>query len=359
MGGGGCRGRQLRSRLVDVERDSFHAAPCPPRPRSLPPAEGHHGKHRRHGDKKHDSFSRHNQLRFIGGNATATKRIHAEDGAPVSSIISTLNHGHTIESNDIHPTASPPPPGEGTGRRRASLRSVALSGPDHTELGTTSVHELTPNLAVGISRGRFPKGYPHVDPNEDAVFAATDGSTSVLCVVDGHSGFDAAGAAIAAISEAAPQILDQNPDSIVADLSLLAAQAVATNVPSLAPPRERSETAVTIVALREAALASSTAGDTACFVVEGRRVNRIGGATEFLTPSSGSDAVATMTATPSERSTVVVLSDGIIDFAGDTTRALRSIRDLSARDAVDRLLALAFQGGAGDNLSVAVFTQSK
>ena len=78
----------------------------------------------------------------------------------------------------------------------ANFRSALLLGEDHTELEEVAITEVTPNLAIGISRGRFPKGYPHVDPNEDAVYAATDGTTTVLVVADGHQGFDAARAAI-------------------------------------------------------------------------------------------------------------------------------------------------------------------
>ncbi|MEA3502778.1 MAG: hypothetical protein U9R47_08390, partial [Actinomycetota bacterium] len=75
-------------------------------------------------------------------------------------------------------------------------QSILLLGSDHTELGEVEIAELSPHVAVGISRGRFPKGYAHVDPNEDAVFAATDGTTAIIAVADGHHGFDAAEAAI-------------------------------------------------------------------------------------------------------------------------------------------------------------------
>jgi hypothetical protein len=89
-----------------------------------------------------------------------------------------------------------------------TVRSIVLLGSDHTELEQIAIEELTPNVAIGISRGRFPKGYPHLDPNEDAVFAATDGTTTVLAVADGHHGFDAAREAILTISDTTPSVIN-------------------------------------------------------------------------------------------------------------------------------------------------------
>jgi hypothetical protein len=74
------------------------------------------------------------------------------------------------------------------------FQSALLVGSDHTELDEVAIEEVTRNLAIGISCGWFPKGHPHADPNDDTVFAATDGNTAILAVADGDHGFDAAGA---------------------------------------------------------------------------------------------------------------------------------------------------------------------
>ncbi len=87
------------------------------------------------------------------------------------------------------------------------VSQAALWGDEHTELGEMAVAPLRPSAAVALSRGKFPKGYPHLDPNEDAVLAATDGVTWLLAVADGHNGFDAARAAVAALQTGAAAIL--------------------------------------------------------------------------------------------------------------------------------------------------------
>ena len=84
--------------------------------------------------------------------------------------------------------STPTPP-----KGNAVIRSSLLLGSNYETLGDVAIEEITPQLAIGISRGRFRKGYPHVDPNEDAVIVAADDATTVLAVADGHNGFDAAG----------------------------------------------------------------------------------------------------------------------------------------------------------------------
>ena len=121
------------------------------------------------------------------------------------------------------------------------FQSALLLGSDHTELDEVAIEVVTPNLAIGISSGRFPKGYPHADPNEDAVFATTDGVTTILAVADGHHGFDAARAAITAIAEAARAPTDEAIQSIVRRLTVTPIDAVTATVPPL--PRLVTRTA--------------------------------------------------------------------------------------------------------------------
>ena len=100
-----------------------------------------------------------------------------------------------------------------------TFHSALLLGEDHTELEEVAITEVAPNLAIGISRGRFPKGYPHIDPNEDAAYAATDGTTTVLAVADGHQGFDAARAATSAIADTAPGVIDAPLEVVIRQLA--------------------------------------------------------------------------------------------------------------------------------------------
>jgi len=234
------------------------------------------------------------------------------------------------------------------------LRTALLLGEDHIELGDVAIREITPKVAIGISCGRFPKGYPHLDPNEDAVFAASDGDTTILAVADGHQGFDAAREAIAAIASAAPSLISSDPNSIVRELGTAAIAAVASKVPAFDPPRSRSRTALSICAIRGGNLATSTAGDTACFVARKGRARRIGASSPFLSPNTDPGSMQIDVVALSPRSSIFVASDGLVDFVKPLHRTLRSATRQLPRDAVDLLMAAAFAGGAGDNIALGV-----
>ena len=152
-------------------------------------------------------------------------------------------------------------------------RSALLLGQDHSELGGIAIDEVTPRISIAISRGRFPKPYAYVDPNEDAVFALTDGTTTVLAVADGHNGFDAARTAIHAVELVAPDVLAAPAQKATA---LLAEAAVTSVNDSLPPTRVDSRTALTVVVISNGALAAATFGDTVCFVVTRRDIERVG-----------------------------------------------------------------------------------
>jgi serine/threonine protein phosphatase PrpC len=235
------------------------------------------------------------------------------------------------------------------------LVTALLLGDDHVELEEVAIREIAPNLAIGISRGRFPKGYPHLDPNEDAVFAAGNGDSAILAVADGHQGFDAARVAITAIATAESFGLDEDPESIVHRLAATAIEAVTATIPSLPSPRNGSRTALTVAALHGGSMATATLGDTACFIVTKRRASRIGAPTSFLDPNTDATGIRTHTASLPNKGSVVVVSDGIVDYVADLGRPLRSGSPLNVPQQVEHLIAASFAGGAGDNVAVAVY----
>ena len=253
---------------------------------------------------------------------------------------------------------SPRPQDGGRGAEQpGAFDSALLLGEDHTELEEVAIREITPNLAIGISRGRFPKGYPHVDPNEDAVYAATDGTTTILVVADGHHGFDAARAAISAIADAAPDAIAAPLEVIIRQLADAAIDAVAEIVPTLPPPRNTSRTSLTICAVRGDAIAATTIGDTAW----------IRGDPSPLEASRDRDATSSpprpiplrsrsQRRSSHDRAAVILTTDGFLDFASDVTGTLRSAAQLDlARQQPSSSSPRAFAGGAGDNISVAVY----
>ena len=238
------------------------------------------------------------------------------------------------------------------------LPSALLLGEDHTELAEVAIREITPYLAIGISRGRFAKGYAYVDPNEDAVYAATDGTTTVLAVADGHHGFDAARAAISAIADTAIGAMDAPLEAAVRWLAGAAIGAVRGSVPPLSPPRNTSRTAVTVASVRGNAVAAATIGDTAGFVVTRRRSKRLGTDTEFLSAETDPNVIEITKAKLSDRTAMILATDGFLDFAAQPKATLRTVPQLAALDAAELLISESFSGGAGDNIAVAVYRHS-
>jgi hypothetical protein len=221
--------------------------------------------------------------------------------------------------------------------------SVLLLGENHTDYGAVAVEEISDDLAVAISRGRFPKSYPHVDPNEDAVFASTDGTFT-------------ARAAIEAIRDSAADTVTHAIEDGISLLAGAAIAAVAEFVPDLAPPRDTSRTALTVCVIRDDEISSITLGDTSCLAVSRRGVDRIGPVTEFLGPATSPDEVIVTSETLGKGTSIIVASDGLVDYAKFTevTAAIAG----SAAEIAKSLLGAAFEGGAGDNIAVAAFSST-
>jgi len=232
---------------------------------------------------------------------------------------------------------------------------AVLLGADHPDLGEIATAAPTPRVAAALSRGRFPKGYPALDPNEDAVLVADADRLLVAVVADGHRGFDAARCVI----DAAAGVLtrDPNPDPVglVGQVLTAAVTALDATLPTLEPPRSASRTALSVAAVAGDRLVVATAGDTACFVVAGRSVRPVGEPHEFLGTGASPDEIPLVEAPLSAGAAVVVTSDGFTDFTIRTApRVLRQVPALMPKAAAKMLVDAAFAGGAGDNVAVAV-----
>ena len=227
-------------------------------------------------------------------------------------------------------------------------RSALLLGEDHTELGGIAVDEVTPRISIAISRGRFPKPYAYVDPNEDAVFALTDGATTILAVADGHKGFDAARTAIQAVELVAPDVLTTPAETATA----LLVEAAVTSVNDSHPPtRVDSRTALTVVVISDGALAAATFGDTVCFVVIRQDIERVGRSAAFIGHDTITRNFEIETRPVKAQATTILASDGLTNYA--TESAIRSaIGDRGGH--AETFVHMAFEGGAGDNVAVAV-----
>ena len=233
------------------------------------------------------------------------------------------------------------------------LLSARLLGSEAVELGEIHTATLGGSCALALSRGRFPKGYPHTDPNEDACFAATDGNSWLLAVADGHNGFTAAEAAIGAIeSPGLLALAATDPAGAAGQAMTLAHKAV---VSALVGTDSSSRTALTVLAMSPAGVATSQAGDTVGFVVGRARARMLTEPGPFLGRDLASDALAapdSHTLQPGEG--VVLASDGLIDFLG--RQPLRILAPLFDPDeplaSVESAVGAAFAGGAGDNVAL-------
>jgi serine/threonine protein phosphatase PrpC len=241
--------------------------------------------------------------------------------------------------------------------------SVALLlGADHPELGATQTRALGSDTAIGLSAGRLPKSYWHLDPNEDAALIAVAPGVRVLAVADGHSGSDASHAALVAIAELARDVLgdpDAPPRALLPLLLQAAGASVTEQLRAAAEERTNSRTALSLAILTDSEVHVATWGDTSAVRVRGGKAKPLTGTSAFLGPYPAEPARGATKLRPGDR--VVVCSDGITDFLG--TRPIERIAasataDRDATAIVVDLLRRASDGGAGDHLAVAAATIS-
>jgi serine/threonine protein phosphatase PrpC len=234
------------------------------------------------------------------------------------------------------------------------LATVALLGSSYEGLGEIGVAEIPPRLALAISRGRFPKGYPHVDPNEDAAFAAAAASAVLMAVVDGHNGFVAALTVVDAFTAIADDLLS----SCLDDPAVAVTQALAAAVEAVGGlPDGPSGAALSVAAVAAGRGAAGTFGDTVATLVGRRKARLLTGRTEFLHAGEESCSASTGDFEITDGEAVVLVTDGVTDFAGrDSAGAVRrAVWGFGPQQAARNLVELGFAGGAGDNLAAAVF----
>lgn len=236
---------------------------------------------------------------------------------------------------------------------------AVLWGKDHLDLDHVAVEELTADVAVAITRGRHRKAYRYTHPNEDAAVAVVGPRATLLVVADGHNGWPATEAAITtvvdALAEDPPPDLDD--DSLV-ELFHRASQAVrdVTDTPGSEHPESRTTLVIALVAPGRVQWASF--GDSAVYSVTAEGATALSQSHHrfvgYPMPRAAVDHYL-------DRGTfrlpagawVVVASDGFSDFAQPfPTTVFTEHYDAGA---VARGLVLAAcEGGAGDNVAVAV-----
>jgi serine/threonine protein phosphatase PrpC len=236
--------------------------------------------------------------------------------------------------------------------------SVAqLLGSECTDVG--GIHDVAVGdaAAIAMSIGRHPKVNPSVDPNEDAALVATGGGAALAVVADGHFGFDAARAAVTALRAEADVLLAQPP--AIAEQALRMAvhvveEAVLAALSDAGELAMSSRTALTVALIHAGVVHVSTTGDTMALLLTGRRLKPKGfrGDRRFIGPHHGPIEVARRRVQPGDR--LVLASDGLTDYARSEAVAEIAAALAPPRETARRLVQLALDGGAGDNVTVVV-----
>jgi serine/threonine protein phosphatase PrpC len=243
-----------------------------------------------------------------------------------------------------------------------TVRTLALWGSDHLELGKVAIESLDDRCALALSRGRFPKGYRHLDPNEDAVVLATDGEAWLLAVTDGHSGFDAARASGAALLDQAETVLEAasaDPGAAVRTAFEIARQSIAATLSALDEPRASSRTALSVGLIAGGQVHAATRGDTVVVLLREEGAEILGRRVEFLGPETELGSLRPAAAQVGPNDGLILATDGLYDFLGGEwlgKLAASAARLPSSHDLAADLVEQAFAGGSGDNIGVICWT---
>lgn len=237
-----------------------------------------------------------------------------------------------------------------------------LQGRDFPHLGVVEIAAPADDLALGITRGIHPKPYDYVDPNEDVVAVVREGPVTALIVADGHNGHEASHAAVDGLLDALAQPLPTTwqPREIVRCFH--EANEHLRTVRRHGRHRFSRSTLVMAYVITNGdgsrIVHAASIGDSAVIVAgdgQARQLttdrHRFLGDRLSLPEVAGSLELASASLAPGE--TVIVVSDGFTNFA-----PLEAVPDIAAvGDAAQRtrqLIALAGEGGAGDNVAAAV-----
>lgn len=244
-------------------------------------------------------------------------------------------------------------------RMEVASRTVTLRGPDHTELGVVATSSLGTKVAIALSRGKYLKGYPSLDPNEDGVLASVSGDSVCLAVVDGHDGFDAAAITLQAVINALDELHAVGVSEAARPLTALLLNArdrLRQARDSASRQRSESGCSVIIALLKDDGLVQCSLGDAHAVVARGRRARRVVKPSPHFRWDRDLGAVSISRSRLRQGETVILGTDGVFDFLGSGVR--ETLRDsASANDAsliVRVLIEKAFAGGAGDNVATAV-----
>ncbi|MGI9018925.1 MAG: PP2C family protein-serine/threonine phosphatase [Euzebya sp.] len=237
-----------------------------------------------------------------------------------------------------------------------------LRGIDHTELDQTAVSQPAVDLVIGLSRGKVSKRYSYTDPNEDVVLVCRDDQATALVVADGHSGHEASHCLARALqSVLLPTIPVWDRHQAVRSFHTLNEQ-IRHTCRDLPPPHNTSRTTLTVAVVAtdvdgQRYLTHASIGDSPTVVIRGGSVHPVSRDRHYFMGQrwSAPQVAGAMDYQKTDLEVddvVVVLSDGYTNFADIDD--LAAIDRSDPRQMVRRIIEVAGEGGAGDNVAVAV-----
>lgn len=239
-------------------------------------------------------------------------------------------------------------------RYDARVRSIALLGRDWTELGPLALAELPDGGALALSRGVYPKAYAHTDPNEDAALLVRTAGGALLAVADGFNGTRASELAVERVRARAEELLAASGEGFRAALARVAA-----DVRAALPARSRSRSCLVVAALGAERCELASLGDSNAFVAGDPNPLARQNSLLLGNPEPLPQGRAELFHWPVARAAgarIALVSDGVTNFVDDLSRIPRLLAEsASDADAARAIAELAFAGGAGDNVGVAVF----
>lgn len=238
---------------------------------------------------------------------------------------------------------------------------AVLWGKDHVAPGDIIVESPAPGVAVGMTRGLHPKAWRYTDPNEDAVAVVVGRRATLMVVADGHNGWASTEAAMAAVLAA---FGDDPPPADLSDEQLSEIFWTAHGaILDVTQPHEAehpdSRTTLVIALVAGSRLQWGSVGDSSVYAASrasdgrlNRRQNRFLGYAGMprrglaMLLDQGVERLA-------DHEWVVLASDGFSDFARPFPTQLFTT-EADAAQLARGMIEAAFDGGAGDNVAVAV-----
>jgi serine/threonine protein phosphatase PrpC len=237
-----------------------------------------------------------------------------------------------------------------------------LRGADHPDLDVIETRSVAPDLAIALTRGRLPKRYAHTDLNEDVVAVRRDDDRTALVVADGHRGHEASHVAVDAVLRLVGRPVHpwSRHDAVRALHAVNEQIHLARAALSGEHRGTRTTLVVGVVAVDDDGqryLTHSSVGDSAVLVLRGQVVHRISrDRHHFLGDAMSAPLVAGAMdygqTDLEDDDVVIVVSDGYTNFA--PVEAIASAWDPAPDIMVRRIVEIAGDGGAGDNVAAAV-----